>query len=78
MRFCTKLNSNISKSDTIRFDSFSFIIPSGSGNVESYLVKLDSNGKVKAAASAGTFGQKICAEMRLVIFILPARFKAKV
>ena len=53
--FCTKLNSNISKSDTIRFDSFSFIIPSGSGNVESYLVKLDSNGKVKAAASAGTF-----------------------
>ena len=23
--FCTKLNSNISKSDTIRFDSFSFI-----------------------------------------------------
>ncbi len=53
--FLASLYAGLTKSDTLYFDTSHFVIPSGNGFTESYLVQLDSNGKVIIACSVGNF-----------------------
>ncbi len=56
--FLLKISASISNtnSDTIEFDTFKFIIPPGIDAIRSFLVKVDTDGKVIKAVLLGKFG----------------------
>ncbi len=56
--YLAKIESNLSVADTLHFDTMRFVIPSGTGFKQNFLIKQDSNGKLKAVVIAGTFDAK--------------------
>ena len=53
--FLSMANNQQYKSDTLYFDSFSFILPPNNNVSQNFLVKQDSNRKVTSAEAIGTF-----------------------